>query len=61
MPKGYFFVEVGRPMRLTARAFRISSQLMEAKFSRAAKTRNRWMASSRSAAGLLSSSIAPRP
>jgi glutathione S-transferase len=64
-PKGISLLKsrspIRRPTRFTARAFRTSSQRVAAGFSCAAKTRNRWMASSRTADGLSSSSIAPRP
>ena len=65
MPKGYFFVEVEiadpAVYGATAGQSRISSQVMEAEFSGAAETRNRSMASYRTAAVLLSSSIVLRP
>jgi len=64
-PKGISLLKsrspIQRPMRLTARAFRISSQRMATEFSCAAETRNRWMVSWRTAAGLSSNSIAPKP
>ena len=65
MPKGYFFVEVEITDPAAYEAYRTNvPDIISAhggKILVPADTRNRWMASCRTDAGLLSSSIALRP